>query len=109
MLLFKPVHIQMIQNGIKVETRRLWEKCRVKVDSTQLIKTQIFTKENFGRVAIMYCRQELLLEITEEGARREGNYTRDEYLKLWTEINPKSPDNPLVWVVGFIYLGKGEK
>ena len=106
MLLFKPEHISMIQDGMKKETRRLWEKPRAKVGAIHLIKTKLFTKENFGKVRIEYRRHEQLLNITDEGAWWEGRYTREQYLKLWKEINPESPENPWVWVVGFTYLGR---
>ena len=109
MLLFKPYHIPMIQSGEKCESRRMWEKARVKIGSDQLIKTKIFTKDNFGKVNIMKLVHEPLLNITEEGAKREGNYTRDEYLKLFHEIYPDAPENPMVWVIGFIYLAEARQ
>jgi len=108
MLLFKPYHIPLIQNGEKDVSRRMWEKARVKIGSEQLIKTKIFTKENHGRILIKALHQESLLDITEEGARREGGYTREGYLKLFREIYPGAPENPVLWVVGFIYLGKDD-
>ncbi len=106
MLLFKPYHIPLIQAGEKRETRRMWgEKPRVKINSKQMLKTKIFTKENHGYVRILSLVHEPLLNITEEGARREGGYTREQYLKAFHEIYPDAPDNPLVWVLGFTYLG----
>jgi len=105
MLLFKPYHIPLIQAGEKRETRRMWgEKPRVKLNSVHLIKTKIFTKENFGAVQILSLRWEALLDITDEGAKREGNYTRESYLKLFREIYPDAPENPKLWVIGFTYL-----
>ena len=105
-MLFKPPHIAMIQTGTKKETRRIWVKPRVKVGAIHLIKTKMLSKENFGAVRIEYRRLEKLEEISEEGAWWEGHYTREQYLKLFKEINPKAPENPWVWVVGFTYIGK---
>jgi uncharacterized protein YqfB (UPF0267 family) len=108
--LFKSYHIPLIQARVKVDTRRMWPEDgpRVKVNSKHLIKTKIFTKENFGAVQILSLRWEPLLDITEEGAKREGNYTRESYLKLIREIYPDAPENPKLWVIGFAYLGDGQ-
>lgn len=106
MLLFKEEHIKMIQNGIKTETRRLWKKQRAKEGSTHLMKKKMLSKKNYGKIFIKKVRQEHLSDITEQGAMAEGGYTREEYLKLWFEINPKSPPNPLLFVVSFKYVGK---
>ncbi len=105
MLLFKTYHIPMIENGLKTETRRTWDQPRVKVGNIHQIKVKLFTKENQGEVRIDYLRQENLQDITEEGARREGGYTREQYLKLFREIYPDAPENPKLWVIGFTYLG----
>ena len=105
MLLFQPEHIEKNINGEKTESRRLWEKQRVKEGSLQQQKKKIFTKEHFGYLRIEKVHQELLLDITEEGAKREGGYTIEEYLKLWFEITPDSPPNPLVFVLRYHYHG----
>lgn len=103
MLLFKPKHIKPIKKGIKTETRRIWKKQRVKEGSLQKAKTRMLSKEYFALLYIEKVHQEHLLDITEEGAKREGGYTRDEFLKVWDEINPGTPSasNPLVYVVKF--------
>jgi len=109
MLLFQPEHIQMNIDGRKTETRRLWIKPRARVGSLHQQKTD-FTKKHYGYLAIEQVFQEPLLNITEEGANREGGYTREQYLTLWFKINPNSPPNPLVFVIRYHYhgIGKGE-
>ena len=108
MLLFKPAHIAMIQAGKKVETRRIWARPMVKVGAVHLLKTRLFTKDNFGRIRIEYLRQESLLSLTDSMAYWEGCYTRAEYLKVFREIYPDAPVDPMVWVIGFRYIGGGE-
>jgi hypothetical protein len=103
MLLFKPEHIPLIKEGWKTQTRRLWKKPRAKVGSVHQMKTHLFGP-SLGKLRIERVWRERLLDITEEGAKREGGYTRESFLKKWFEINPKSPKNPLVFVVDFRYL-----
>jgi hypothetical protein len=106
MMLFKQYHVPMIRAGAKDESRRMWgDKPRVKEGSYQQVKTKIFTKDHYGYIKIGRVYQEHLLDITEEGARREGEYTREEYIRLFHEIYPDAGDNPLLWVVEFVYSG----
>jgi hypothetical protein len=83
----------------------MWEQPRVKVGNVHQIKVKLFTKEYQGKVRILSLVHEPLLNITEEGARREGGYTRESYLKEFHNIYPDAPENPMVWVLGFTYLG----
>lgn len=105
MLLFKPYHIPLVINGSKPDSRRMWDVQRVNVGSFQQIKTRIFTKEHFGYIEILGIRKEPLNDITEEGARREGGYTREEYIKLFHEIYPHAGENPSPFVLTFRYVG----
>ncbi len=104
MFLFQPEHIEAIHNGSKTETRRIWKKPRAKVGAIHLIKTQMLSKVNYGSIKILDVRQKHLLDITEEDARAEGGYTRQEYLALWFRINPKSPPNPKLYVISFEFI-----
>lgn len=108
MLLFKPHHIPLIQAEEKTESRRMWDENqkRVKTNSIHQIKTKIFEKQDLGRIHIHFLGREHLLDITEEGAKREGNYTRGTYLEEFHRIYPDAGGNPMVWVVGFSYLGR---
>ena len=106
MLLFKPYHIPMVQDGRKDVSRRMWgDKARVVAGSYHQAKKQIFTKEHFGYLHINELYREPLLDITEDHARREGGYSRDEYIDLFHEIYPDAGDNPEPWVLEFKYVG----
>lgn len=108
MLLFKPEHVPLILNGTKTETRRTWLKPRVRVGSIQQAKTVMMSRDYFAKLRILGVRRELFQSIDEAGARAEGGYTRDGYVRKFFEINPKVarltsggaiPFN--VWVVTF--------
>lgn len=103
MLLFKPEHIKLIQQGIKTQTRRIWKKPRCKTGSIHKAKTEMFSKEFFAELFIIDIHKEYLLDISEEDAKAEGGYTREEFFKIWNEINPKYPSssNSKVYVVSF--------
>lgn len=101
MMLFKPEHIRAILLGAKTESRRMWNAPRVKVGSLHQIKDRIYTKDHFGYIEITGLRKEHLLDITPDGAYREGMYSRDYYLELFHRIYPKAGENPELYVVSF--------
>ncbi len=108
-MLFKPEHIPLIIIGEKTESRRMWEKARVNVGSFQQVKDKIFTKEHFGYIEILSISKEHLLDITEEGAKREGNYSRENYIALFYKIYPDAGENPELFVISFRYVGKEKR
>jgi hypothetical protein len=103
MLLFKPYHVKLIQDGIKTQTRRIWKKPRCKVGSVHKAKTKMLSKEYFADLYIIDVHKEHLLDISEKDAWCEGGYTRDQFLNIWDEINPLHPSrsNPEVYVITF--------
>ena len=90
MLLFKPEHVGPILEGRKTETRRVWSKWRCNVGSIHLAKTRMLSPEHFARLRILARWEQHLGDITDEGARREGYNSREEYLRKFAEINAKS-------------------
>lgn len=103
MLLFKPEHIELMKKGIKTHTRRLWKKPRAKKGSIHQVKLRLFENGNHGFVRIKDIWKEMLLDISEEDAQKEGGYTREQFLIRWFEINRKSPENPEVHVLELEY------
>lgn len=103
MLLFKPFHVKLIQEGIKTQTRRIWKKQRCNPGSVHKAKTKMLSKEYFADLFIVDVHKEHLLDISEKDAWCKGGYTRDQFLKIWDKINPlhRSRSNPEVYVVTF--------
>lgn len=103
MLLFKPEHIKLIQQGIKTQTRRIWEKPRCKPGSIHKAKTKMLSKDYYVELFIVDVHKEFLLDISDKDAWCEGGYTKKEFFKKWDNINPKYPSvtNPQVYVVTF--------
>ena len=103
MILFKPEHIKLIHQGIKIQTRRIWKKPHCKPGSVHKAKTEMLSKEFHAELFIIDVHKEHLLDISDKDAWCEGGYTREEFLKKWDEINPKIPSstNPEVYVVTF--------
>jgi hypothetical protein len=88
-LLFKPEHVPLILDDTKTETRRIWKKPRCKVGSIHKAKTKMLSKDYFALLSILDVHKEIFQCVDEEGAKAEGGYTREEYLKKFWEINPK--------------------
>ena len=68
MILFKHAHIFSILIGLKTQTRRTWEKARVKPGSVHLAKTEMISKQFFARLKILAVYQERLGDMTEQDA-----------------------------------------
>jgi len=90
----------MILAGKKTSTRRLWKTPHASVGKVHRIRETLFGPSQ-GRILIKEVHKEKLLDITEEEAQAEGGYTRQQFLKVWFEINPESERNPEVYVIKF--------
>jgi hypothetical protein len=105
MMLFRPEHVQLILNGTKTQTRRIWKKKRANVGSTHLAKTKMISKEYFAKLQIQAVYQEFLDEISEADAHAEGYPSRAAYFDAFMKINHMKQGCPTlhipVWVVGF--------
>ena len=106
-MLFKPEHIPMIRSGLNTLTRRTWKTPRAKVGSTHLLKTQMLSSENFGRIEILNVHREPLSSMTDADARAEGYDTLVEFRAVWERINGLGSWDPDTWVyvVEFEFLG----
>ena len=100
MILFTHEHVEMILAGQKTQTRRIWKKPRAVVGSVHQVKEKMFGPR-LTEIYIHAVHKEHLLDITGEDAYHEGGYSREEFLKKWFEINPKSPSNPEIYAVTF--------
>ena len=73
-MIFSPENIELIREGKKTETRRIWKKPHVKVGKTYQCRTSRYAKtpEDSPYIKITAMRKERLGEITPEEAEREG-------------------------------------
>ena len=101
MITFQPYHIDMILEGKKTATRRLWKKPRAKIGTVHQIKEGTWFNPSRGQILIKQVYKQKLLDISEKEAQEEGGYTKQEFLTKWFEINPKSERNPEVYVIKF--------
>ena len=92
MILFNHNHVNPILRGQKTQTRRVWKRPRAKVGSVHLAKLN-YSKGYFAKLLITRVRKEKLCQITAEDALKEGGYTLEEFIDIWTQINGKwDPD-----------------
>ena len=106
-LLFKPVHVTPILNGTKIQTRRLWERSRVRVGKVHQARTEMFGAP-FAHLLIEAVRNEKLSSITDKDVKREGYEDRAGFIKAFHRINRTDSDvDPMVWVVDFSLASSG--
>lgn len=101
MILFKHEHVFPILIGLKTQTRRTWEKPRVKVGSIQKAKTAMISKHFFAQLRILEVYPERLGAMTGQDAHEEGGYTLEEYKTKFQQIYGHWDDNEVVFVVKF--------
>jgi hypothetical protein len=112
-MIFQDHHREQIRSGEKTMTRRGWDENQVTHGKTYRatrggnVEQGMFVPraecDCFIRVTDVY--EQLLGEMTEEDAAREGGYTLAEFREQWTEINDVWDPELLVWVVEFEYAG----
>jgi len=112
-MLFKECHIPMIRSGSKTITRREWADnyASPNIGTVVAAKTDLLTPdaECDCFIRITGKREEALGDITEESARREGNYDGIEDFRAgYEEVYGESSWDPekVVTVVEFEYVGR---
>lgn len=109
-MLFKKQHMEMILSGKKTQTRRAWKKPMAKVGGIYMCKLQMLSKEYFAKIKVLKMWKEYIDDCSEEDAIKEGYGCRDEFLKVFEEINPKFLQGSLIWVIEFELVRKtGDK
>lgn len=107
-MLFKNYHIPMIKSRIKTETRRNWKRKMAKVGGTYPIQTKMFQpKTECEKLRVTYMFQQKLGDMNQRDAKKEGNYTIDQFIETFEIINGSWNDDLIVWVIGFDYLEDG--
>lgn len=104
-MLFRPDMIEKILAGEKTQTRRVWEKARVKVGNTYAIKKQYYQKnaDAPGFYLVLGLKQENLGAILSrpEDIKAEGFDSGEHFIETWTELHGEPDWNALVWVIDF--------
>jgi len=114
-LLYKEYHAPWILDKSphtgkpKTQTRRLWEKCRVRIGSVHQARTRLFDKTStFCLQRILNTWPETLREMSEEDAVAEGYPDKKSFLVALFEINRiKTPDlDREIWAVEYEVVKK---
>ena len=99
-LVFQMYHVDPILKGVKTQTSRqrepqyeVGDKIDVKVKSVLRIKK---------------VEEKKLGDFTDEDYEREGGYTKEEFIAVWTQINGSYKPNMSVYVTTFEYEGVKE-
>ena len=104
-LIFRiPGHKALILGGRKTATRRVKEP-RFHEGSVQPAVTRLYEKP-FARLHIERIYQQHLGEMTEADAWKEGEYTLEQFRRIWTSPKPEGlgyewDPNFKVWVIEF--------
>ena len=116
-MIFQEKHREQIRTGEKTVTRRQWDDSRVTVGKTYRatlggnVEQGMFTPRSdcdcFIRVTEIYHQR--LGDMTDEDARREGDYeSKEEFVAAWRDINEGWDSDETVWVVEFEYAGDSD-
>jgi hypothetical protein len=104
-MIFKPRLVRLILAGKKTQTRRPRrgeEECRYQVGRSYAVQPGR-GMESVGRILITDVREELLHELTQPDAIREGFRTTEEFFDYWRELYREGPVGLKVpvWVISF--------
>ena len=105
-MIFTKENIELIRQGKKTETRRIWKKPHVKVGKTYQCRTSRYAKtpEDSPYIKITAMRKERLGEITPEAAKREGmdsGLKVFQFRELWVKLHGLWDPDQEVYVIDF--------
>jgi hypothetical protein len=100
-MLFKPEHKDMILNGTKTVTRRVWKKPRVKVGGIYKAKIQMLSKDYFAKIKVTKLFRQKLKDIQVRDIEKEGYSSLSEFVDIWKKINKSWNGNTVVYVIEF--------
>ncbi len=88
-MIFTGGNAAKIADGTKTETRRVWKSPHVKVGGVYSVRTTRFgkTDPNATRYRVTSIHTELLREIDEASARREGCESLADFIDLWMKLH----------------------
>lgn len=100
-MLFQPQHKEMILNGTKTATRRVWKRPMVKVGGIYKAKLQMLSKEYFAKIKVTNLYKDRLGNITFEDCKKEGYDSKTKFIDIWAEINGSWREDLTVYVIEF--------
>ena len=105
-MIFTKENIELIRQGKKTETRRIWKKPHVKVGKTYQCRTSRYAKtpEDSLYIKITAMRKERLGEITPEAAKREGmdsGLKVFQFRELWVKLHGLWDPDQEVYIIDF--------
>ena len=105
-MIFTKQNLELIREGKKTETRRIWKKPHVKVGKTYQCRTSRYAKtpEDSPYIKITAMRKERLGEITPEAVKREGmdsGLKIFQFRELWVKLHGLWDPDQEVYVIDF--------
>ncbi len=86
-MLFKKIHKEMILNGTKTTTRRIWKRPMVKVGGIYKCKSKMFDKKCFANIKVTKLYRQKLRDMNDEDAKKEGYNNVIDFQDIWIKIN----------------------
>lgn len=109
-ILFQPDHIDLIRDGEKTATRRVWDDDypRPKIGSVRGAITELFTptEDIDCWISITDVYRERLCEMKPHDYDKEGAADREEFAQVWRDIHGEWNPLLVVDVVEFEYVGQ---
>ena len=100
-MLFKPEHKEMILNGTKTATRRVWKRPMVKVGGIYKCKLKMISKEYFNKIKVTGFYKQRLGSMHLEDYKKEGYDSRGKFIDVWKKINGFWREDLVVDVIEF--------
>ena len=104
-MLFKLEHKEMILNGTKTATRRIWKRPMVKEGGIYKCKLKMLSKDYFAKIRVVSFYKEDLCDMDDSDARKEGYETLGAFIDIWRKINGSWDSNQKVSVIEFEVVG----
>lgn len=86
-MLFKETHVEMILNGTKTQTRRIWKKPMVKVGGIYKAKLKMMDKKYFAKIKVTKFYKQKLKEMVYSDFVKEGYPNYRNFQDIWVKIN----------------------
>lgn len=106
-MLFKPEHEEMILEGRKTVTRRMWKKPMVKVGGIYKCKKIMLSKDYFAKIKVTQLLKQKLKYMDEGDALKEGYHSLDAFQDIWVKINGNWNQEAEPYVIEFVLVEKG--